>query len=131
MHKRKNHLGFTLVEIMIVVVIIALLAAIAIPGMLRSRQQAQEATAKANLKLIASALENYAAINSVYPTLTTELMGVTPPYLSSDYFTGVHGGYTYAHSLSNYSYLITAYPTATTPGVISFTVATGGIITQY
>jgi prepilin-type N-terminal cleavage/methylation domain-containing protein len=129
MKKIRN--GFTLVEIMIVVVIIALLAAIAIPNMLRSRQQAQEATAQANLKLIASALENYAAINSVYPTVTTALMGVTPPYLSSDYFTGVHGGYTYAHALSDYSYMIMAYPSATTPGTHSFTIVTGGIITMY
>ena len=128
---RKSQSAFTLVEMMIVVVIIALLAAIAIPNMLRSRQQAQEAAAQANLKLIASALENYAAINSVYPTGTTVLMGTTPPYLSADYFTGVHGGYTFAHSLTDYTYLIAAYPTATTPGTASFTITTGGILTKY
>jgi len=128
---RKSHLGFTLVEIMIVVVIIALLAAIAIPNMLRSRQQAHEAAAQANLKLIANALENYAAVNSVYPTGTTALMGVTPPYLSTDYFTGVHGGYTFTNSLTDYTYLISAFPTATTPGTASFTVSTGGILTKY
>jgi general secretion pathway protein G len=128
---RKTQSAFTLVEMMIVVVIIALLAAIAIPNLLRSRQQAHEAAAQANLKLIANALENYAAINSIYPTGTTPLMGTTPPYLSTDYFSGVHGGYTFAHTLSDYTYLISAYPTATTPGIASFTIATGGIITKY
>jgi len=121
--------GFTLVEIMIVVVIIALLAAIAIPNLLRSRNQAQEAAAQTNLKLIANALENYAAINSEYPTVTSTLMGVTPPYLSLDYFNGVHAGYTYTHSLSGYSYLIGAYPSGgTTLG--SFSITTGGILTR-
>jgi len=119
------------VEIMIVVAIIALLAAIAIPNLLRSRIQAQEATAQASLKLIASALENYGAINSDYPTTTTALMGVTPPYLSVDYFTGTYNGYTYTNSLASYSYLITAFPTTGQPTMASFTITTGGILTRY
>jgi len=128
---RINGKAFTLVEMMIVVVIIAVLAAIAIPNLLRSRVQAHEATAQASLKLIANALENYAAINSDYPTATTALMGVTPPYLSIDYFTGVHGGYTFTHSLNSYSYLISAFPTSTQPGIASFTITTGGLLTRY
>lgn len=128
---RKAHSGFTLVEIMIIVVIIAILAGIAIPNLLRSRTEANEATAKASLKLIANALENYAAINSLYPSSTTLLMGVTPPYLSKDYFTGIHGGYTYTHSLADYTYLISAFPIASTPGISSFTVTTGAVITEY
>ena len=129
MIKKQN--AFTLVEIMIVVVIIALLAAIAIPNLLRAKNQAQEAAAQANLKLMASALENYAAINSAYPTTTSALMGVTPPYLSVDYFTGTHSGYTYSHSLGGYSYLISAYPAFSQPGIASFTITTGGILTRY
>ena len=122
--------GFTLVEIMIVVVIVALLAAIAIPNLLRSRNQAQEAAAQANLKLIANALENYAAINSQYPTVTSTLMGVTPPYLSTDYFTGPHAGYTFTHSLGGYSYLIAAYPASGSTTLASFSITTGGILTR-
>ena len=125
---RKNN-AFTLVEIMIVVVIIALLAAIAIPNLLRSRNQAQEATAQANLKLIANALENYAAINSEYPTVTSTLMGVTPPYLSVDYFTGTYNGYTFTHSLASYSYLINAYPANTGVSLASYSITTGGVLT--
>jgi len=106
------------------------LAAIAIPNLLRSKNQAQEAAAQANLKLIASALENYAAINSAYPTVTTALMGVTPPYLSQDYFTGSLNGYTYTHSFGGYSYLISAYPANTPSTLGSFSITTGGILTR-
>ena len=44
--------GFTLVEIMIVVAIIALLSAIAIPNLLRARVQAQESTAASAMRLV-------------------------------------------------------------------------------
>ena len=56
---KNNQSGFTLVEIMIVVLIIALLASIAIPNVLRARVNAHDATAKAALKSISTAMENY------------------------------------------------------------------------
>ena len=56
---RKNR-GFTLVEIMIVVAIIALLAAIAVPGFLRARKRAQGTTIKNDLRLIDAAKDQYA-----------------------------------------------------------------------
>jgi prepilin-type N-terminal cleavage/methylation domain-containing protein len=52
--------GFTLVEIMIVVAIIALLAAIAVPGFLRSRKRSQAAKIINDLRLIDSAIDQYA-----------------------------------------------------------------------
>lgn len=52
--------GFTLVEIMIVVAIIALLAAIAVPGFLRARKRAQGTTMKNDLRLIDAAKDQYA-----------------------------------------------------------------------
>jgi prepilin-type N-terminal cleavage/methylation domain-containing protein len=52
--------GFTLVEIMIVVAIIALLAAIAVPGFLRARKRSQAAKVLNDLRLIDSAIEQYA-----------------------------------------------------------------------
>ena len=59
MHFRRQN-AFTLVEIMIVVAIIALLAAIAVPGFLRARKRSQAATIMNDLRLIDSALDQYA-----------------------------------------------------------------------
>ena len=56
---RKNQ-GFTLVEIMIVVAIIALLAAISVPGFLRARKRAQGTVMKNDLRWIDSAKDQYA-----------------------------------------------------------------------
>jgi prepilin-type N-terminal cleavage/methylation domain-containing protein len=52
--------AFTLVEIMIVVAIIALLAAIAVPGFVRSRKRSQAARILNDLRLIDSAVDQYA-----------------------------------------------------------------------
>jgi prepilin-type N-terminal cleavage/methylation domain-containing protein len=52
--------GFTLVEIMIVVGIITLLAALAIPGFLRARKRAQASRIKDDLRLIEAAVDQYA-----------------------------------------------------------------------
>ena len=56
--------GFTLVEIMIVVAIIVLLAAIAIPNLLRARLSANEATAIAAMRTLSTAYESYRAAQS-------------------------------------------------------------------
>ena len=56
----KYHAGFTLVEIMIVVAIIALLAAIAVPGFLRARKRSQASRILNDLRMIDSAVDQYA-----------------------------------------------------------------------
>jgi prepilin-type N-terminal cleavage/methylation domain-containing protein len=56
----RRSVGFTLVEIMIVVAIIALLAAIAVPGFLRARKRAQATKILNDLRLIDSAVDQYA-----------------------------------------------------------------------
>jgi prepilin-type N-terminal cleavage/methylation domain-containing protein len=56
--------GFTLVEIMIVVAIIALLASIAVPGFLRARKRSQASRILNDLRLIDSALDQYAIENN-------------------------------------------------------------------
>src|SRR6059058_1870717 len=52
--------GFTLVEIMIVVAIIALLAAIAVPGFLRARKRSQASKILNDLRMIDAAIDQYA-----------------------------------------------------------------------
>jgi prepilin-type N-terminal cleavage/methylation domain-containing protein len=57
---QNRHGGFTLVEIMIVVAIIALLAAIAVPGFLRARKRSQASRIINDLRLIDAAVDQYA-----------------------------------------------------------------------
>src|SRR4029077_12633603 len=70
LNKRRG--GFTLVEIMIVVAIIALLAAIAVPGFLRARKRSQASRIINDLRLIDSAVDQYAIENN-------KLTGTTVP----------------------------------------------------
>jgi len=60
----KSARAFTLVEIMIVVAIIALLAAIAVPGFLRARKRSQASRIINDLRLIDSAVDQYAIENN-------------------------------------------------------------------
>lgn len=59
-HPATHNRAFTLVEIMIVCAIIALLAAIAVPGFLRSRKRSQGVAVRTDLRLIDEAMDQYA-----------------------------------------------------------------------
>jgi general secretion pathway protein G len=59
--------GFTLIELMIVVAIIAVLASILIPNFLNARAQAQTAACMANLNQIATSAELYYSDHNAYP----------------------------------------------------------------
>ncbi len=64
--KLNNRRGaFTLVEIMIVVAIIALLAAIAVPGFLRARKRSQASRILNDLRMIDAAVDQYAIENNM------------------------------------------------------------------
>lgn len=127
---KNNRKAFTLVEILIVICIIALLAAIAIPNLMRAKRNSNQAAAQATLKAISSALETYAVTNGIYPTDTTSLIGAAPPYLNKDYFSTPSSGYTFTPTITDYAYLVTAVPTDTGSGTVTYSVTTGGVLTS-
>ena len=126
--RKRPFTGFTLVEIMVVVGVIALLAAIATPNLLRAKINANETTAQATLKTIATAMENYFTVNSSYPTLPADLYSAVPPYLGTDFFAATYQGFDYISILTTGSYTVHAVPTGPNQGTVSFTLTTGGVI---
>jgi type IV pilus assembly protein PilA len=65
--------GFTLIELMIVVAIIGVLAALAIPNFMRFQARSKQAEAKSNLKGLYTAENTYFAENSVYSAYFTDI----------------------------------------------------------
>lgn len=71
--------GFTLVELLIVIVILAVLAAIAIPRFMSAGIRSKEASLKANLKLTRNAIQSFNADCGSYPATLDDLAATSAP----------------------------------------------------
>lgn len=125
----RKRAGFTLVEIMIVVAIIALLAAIAIPNLLRARLNANESAAIAAMQTLSTAAQSYRSANPTYPAALTNLSGATPPYIDSVLGAGAKQGYNFVLTGVTNAFTATAGPQSVgTTGSRYFFVDESGVV---
>ncbi len=77
--------GFTLIELLIVVAIIGIIAAIAIPNLLNAINRGRQKRSMADMRTIADAVEQYQVDYNAYPKVSSATVDVLIPYLTPTY----------------------------------------------
>jgi type II secretion system protein G len=81
---RPTRRGFTLVELLVVIIVIAVLAAIAIPKFASSSQRSKESSLRANLKVVRNAVEMFKNDTGFYPSALSDLTATSAPANGKD-----------------------------------------------
>ena len=125
--KRENRTdkGFSLLELLIVVAIILIIATIAIPSLLRSRQAANESAAVAQVRTITTAEVTY--LSSSGGNYGNISMLVSAGLLDSG-FNGTKSGYTYGILTNGTDYTINAEPVSTNNGRYAYYSVPDGVV---
>jgi len=136
MNSNKNQKGFSLVELLVVVIIIAIVAAIAIPNLLASRRAANEASAISSMRTIHSAEATYQATvgaGTAYGSLNQmNTAGLIDSAIGGTGGTSSKSGYDFALTTGTQIYCATAAPsTPGTTGNAYFGVETEGVIWKH
>jgi prepilin-type N-terminal cleavage/methylation domain-containing protein len=112
--KSQKNTGFSLLELLIVVAIILIIATIALPSLIRSRQAANESAAVSNLRTINSAEVSYIGSAQGNYGRLRDLVGAG--LLDSRYMSPDVSGYAFVVTTSGADYTATATPTSVNNG---------------
>src|SRR5262250_3612223 len=118
--RMKKQKGFSLIELLIVVAIILIIAAIAIPNLLRSKMAANEASAVGSMRTLNTAAVTYSITYGGYPSALSKLGPATPATsTSADLVDSVLSGGT----KSGYSFAWTAGAADSAGNIQSYSIA--------
>jgi prepilin-type N-terminal cleavage/methylation domain-containing protein len=118
--------GFSLLELLIVVAIILVIATIAIPSFIRSRQLANENSAVANLRTLSNAEATYLTSSGGFFGTMPQLVGES--LLDSRFGTGKVGGYNYTIDTDGFQYTAIASPVGRNDGRYGFYMVGDGVV---
>ncbi len=116
LYSMRKSAGFTLIEIMLVISILAIIMVLGFPNFIRARLNANETAAVHTVRSLSTALESYRSAQSPdsYPALLTDLSGASPSYIDAAWTNGQKQGYQFTYTrVSTNQFTLTAVPVTT------------------